>query len=221
MAKPFIPNRDSDLDPWLQNFAGKIAANPAAYGLKPADGTQIAAVQAAWHAAYQTAVAPSTRTALTIKDKDNQRAAAVAVARRLAGEVRSSASVSLELKLSLGLRVRKDQLTRTPPPTAHPILHITGVDFMSHQVRATNPDSPDSPARPAGAASLLVVRTIADAPAKDPLQATFLTIATRTIFTSQFTHEDGGRYATYFARWANGKGELGPWSGPVSMRIAA
>jgi hypothetical protein len=221
MAKPFIPNPDSDFNFWLQNFAGKISANPAAYGLKPADGTEIAAVQAAFLAAYQTASAPATRTVPAIRERDSTRSAAVAVARRLAGEIRTNPALTLEQKLNLGLRVRKAQLTRTPTPTVHPVLQITGVDFMSHQVRATTEDSPSSPARPHGVASLLVVRTIADAPASDPEEASFLTIATRTTFTSRFETADGGKFATYFARWANGKGELGPWSKPVSMRIAA
>ncbi len=30
-----------------------------------------------------------------------------------------------------------------------------------------------------------------------------------------------GKFATYFARWTNFKGELGPWSAPVTMQIAA
>ena len=32
---------------------------------------------------------------------------------------------------------------------------------------------------------------------------------------------DRGKFATYFARWTNARGEMGPWSNPVSACIAA
>jgi hypothetical protein len=36
-----------------------------------------------------------------------------------------------------------------------------------------------------------------------------------------FAGTDDGKMATYFARWASPRGDVGPWSLPVSMRIAA
>ncbi len=38
---------------------------------------------------------------------------------------------------------------------------------------------------------------------------------------SAFDHADDGKCATYFARWADAKGQVGPWSMPVNLRIAA
>jgi hypothetical protein len=36
-----------------------------------------------------------------------------------------------------------------------------------------------------------------------------------------FTEDKDGKVATYYARWASVRGEVGPWSLPISMRIAA
>jgi len=36
-----------------------------------------------------------------------------------------------------------------------------------------------------------------------------------------FEHADNQKTATYWARWANVRGQAGPWSIPVSMTIAA
>ncbi len=221
MAKPFIPNRDSEFDTWLDHFAGKIAMSPGTYGVSAGDAAELSAAQVAWHAAFATASAPSTRTVPAIRAKDQARAAAVLVVRRLGAIIRPNPAVSDSLKLSLGLKLRKATLSRTQAPTEHPVLVITGLAPASHEVSASEAGEYGSRAKHAGAASLLVVRTIGDSPANNPEDATFLALATRTRLTSTFTRNDGGRFATYFARWANAKGQLGPWSAPVSMRIAA
>jgi hypothetical protein len=221
MRRPFIPNRDSDFDRWLANFAAKIVADPASYGLSPGDAAEIDAARAAWHAAFLVARAPATRTLPSIADKDGKRAAAVVVARRLSARVRADDSVSDDLKIRLGLKLRAAGLTRSAAPAAFPTLAIIGLKLGSHELIAGSDNEGPSRAKPDGAATLLVVRAIGDAPASDPKGAAFLTLATRTRFRSEFTVHEGGKFATYFARWANARGELGPWSAPVSMRIAA
>lgn len=221
MSKPFIPNRDADFDAWLANFAGKIAGSPAAYGLSAGDAAEITAAQSLWVAAYALAGAPATRTAVTIADKDSKRAAAVLVVRRLAALVRADSAVADSLKLGLGLRLRKHSLTRGAAPSEAPVLSIVGLDLAAHELCAWTGEEIGSRAKPHGVATLLVVRAVGDAPAKDPAHAAFLTLATRTRFQSRFNQTESGQVATYFARWANAKGELSPWSAPVSMRIAA
>lgn len=221
MAKPFIPNRDSELDAWLLNFSTKLSAGPASYGLTPADAAEVAAVYASWHTAFLTASSPATRTSPVVKAKDDARAAAVSVVRKYAALIRADQGIALDLKLSLGLRVRKRGLTPANPPAAVPILSVAGLDFARHELVVSNEAASGRRGKPHGAASLLVLRTISDRPVMHPDNAQFLTLATRTRFSSDFTTQDSGKVATYFARWANAKGELGPWSAACSMRIAA
>lgn len=221
MPTPFIPNRDADFDLWLHNFAGLISADPSAYGLSAGDGAEVAGAYATWNTAYTVASAPGTRTGPSIVAKDVARAAAVVIVRRLAGLVRANAAVPESLKLALGVRTRGPGQSRTPVPTECPSLSVIGLSPAAHDLIAGDHGSGPQRAKPRGAAALLVVRTIADTPAKDPNDAAFLTLATRNRFTSRFDVGDGGKIATYFARWANSKGQLGPWSGPVWMQVAA
>lgn len=221
MSTPFIPNRDADFNPWLENFATLISANPSAYGLSAGDAAEVAGAYAKWQAAYAVATAPTTRTGPSIAEKDACRAATVVIVRRLAGLVRANAAVPESLKLGLGVRTRGPGQSRTPVPTECPSLSVIGLSLASHQLAAGDNVFGPQRAKPRGAAALLVVRTIADTPANDPNEATFLTLATRNRFTSRFQTADGGKIATYFARWANSKGQLGPWSGPVWMQVAA
>ena len=44
---------------------------------------------------------------------------------------------------------------------------------------------------------------------------------TRNPVTVEFDNAADGKVATYFGRWTSQRGTSGPWSAPVSMRIAA
>ena len=52
-------------------------------------------------------------------------------------------------------------------------------------------------------------------------QAQFYGKFTRNPIEVDFTEEQDGKVATYYARWASQRGDTGPWSVPVSFRIAA
>jgi len=58
-------------------------------------------------------------------------------------------------------------------------------------------------------------------PSVDPAAAEFKGAFTKNPVAVGFVAGDDGKVATYFARWASRKGDVGPWSLPVSMRIAA
>ena len=55
----------------------------------------------------------------------------------------------------------------------------------------------------------------------DEDEAEFYGTFTKNPIPVGFSGADDGKVATYFARWANRKGDTGPWSLAVSMRIAA
>jgi hypothetical protein len=62
---------------------------------------------------------------------------------------------------------------------------------------------------------------VGTAPTIDPNTATFYGAVTRNPVPVAFNPADNGKQATYFARWADRKGQVGPWSLPVTMAIAA
>src|SRR5262245_17420772 len=221
MGSSYIPVRDSELDSWLLNFKTLIAANPTNYGLVVADATAITNSFNAWHTAYLAATNPATRTHVTIAAKDAQKILTLDVVRTYAATIRANTAVSNDLKLGLGLHIADDVPTPVPPPSTYPILAINGAGPGMQDLRAADQNTPTRRAKPAGTAGLLVFRSIGTAAANDPTQAFFLGFVTRAAFTSNFEAGDDGKIATYFGRWTNGKGELGPWSAPVSMRIAA
>ena len=106
-------------------------------------------------------------------------------------------------------------------PCVYPMLGVTGMGVGIQDLHANDQATPDRRAKPAGTAGLLLFRAVGTAAATDPSQCSFLSFVSKTEFKSHFTSADNGKTATYFARWTNSKGEVGPWSPAASMPIAA
>jgi hypothetical protein len=78
-----------------------------------------------------------------------------------------------------------------------------------------------SRAKPAGAMCLelrIAITDRDDAPLED---ARTCALFTKTPMKVHFEPQHNGRAATYYARWRGRNDRTGPWSAPVSMRIAA
>lgn len=221
MSGSYIPTRDAELESWLANFKTLIAANPTNYGLVAGDATTITNSYNAWHTDFLAATNPTTRTHVTIAAKEAQKILTLDVVRTYAATIRANGAVSDALKLGLGLNVHDTLPTPIPAPSTYPLLSINGAGPLMQDLRAADQTSPTRRAKPHGAAGLLMFRAIGTAAATDPGDAAFLGFVTKAAFTSSFDSADDGKVATYFGRWTNAKGEVGPWSAPVSMRIAA
>jgi hypothetical protein len=217
----WIPNKDADFDTFSTQFKVLLAANPTNYGISSADATAITTAWTSWHTAYMVATNGSTRNHGTIQTKDQQKANLKSVMQSYGATIRANHAVSDELKINLGLRVRDVHPTPIPPPSTAPALLMGAMRQGLQQVRATDETTPNSRAKPAGTAGMLVFRSVADGPVTDPTQAQFLVFAGKTAFECTYTPVDNGKTATYFARWTNAKGEMGPWSQPMPVSIAA
>lgn len=221
MSNSYIPSREADLDTWLANFKTLIAATPTNYGLVTADGTAISNAFNAWHTAYLAAVNPTTRTKATVLTKNEQKSIVLGVVRGYATVIRANAAVSDALKIGIGLHVHDTVPSPVPTPTTYPMLTLSGMGVGRQDLRAADQLTPAKRAKPTGAVGMLIFRHVGADPATDPSQCEFLAFASRTEFTAEFTSADNGKTATYFARWTNGKGEVGPWSPAATMPVAA
>ena len=81
--------------------------------------------------------------------------------------------------------------------------------------------SPDSSGKPVGATHLQLFVAIGDGPpvggAND---ARWIGQYTRNPIGVTFSPQDEGKRVTYDSWWISRRGEVGPWSSPVRMRIA-
>lgn len=221
MPAPYLPPREADLLAWMETFSAGIAANPALYQLTAADAAAIDATVDDFAAARVLAIDPATRTPVTVNAKDVARNAAVQICRQYVILIKFNAGVADADKIAIGVRPVNPSRTPIDPPTTSPLIDIIGATPGAHTLRFSDTNTPASSAKPFGAISLQLFVAVADTAVSDPALAKFMGAFTRNPVGIAFTAEEGGKLATYFARWASRRGDTGPWSLPVAMQIAA
>ncbi|CAN5540944.1 hypothetical protein BH10PLA1_BH10PLA1_02190 [soil metagenome] len=221
MGDNYIPVKDADARTWMQNFASVITANPAMYQLQASDAANITDVVNAFVAAYATATGPSTRTAATVAVKDQARNTAEQLCRQYAILIKYNAGIYDDDKIAAGVRPVNTARQPINVPDSSPLLNVLGSTPGSQTVRYADSSTPTTAAKPFGAASLQLFVAVGDAPVGEWTAANFYGAFTKNPVGVGFDPTDNGKTATYFARWQSRNGDVGPWSLPVSLTIAA
>jgi hypothetical protein len=221
MATSYIPRPDALALNWMQVFALGIQANPALFMLLASDAAAISAAVDLFAAAFAVANDPATRTPVSVNSKDVARNSAEQICRQYAVLIKNNAGVSDSDKISIGVRPVNPSRSPVNVPESSPLLNIIGATPGAHTVRYADTNTPDKAAKPFGAVQLQLFVAVGTGPVADPSAAAFHGAFTKNPVGVAFDAADDGKVATYFGRWASRTGEVGPWSLPVSMRIAA
>lgn len=221
MTQPYIPAEDSAALDWMQVFSDGITANPGLYQLSAADATAISGAVSAFDTAYQDVIDPATKTSVTVATKDDARVSAEQICRQYAILIKSNAGISDPDKIAIGVRPVNSSREPINVPESSPLLNVIAATPGSQTLRYADTFTPDSAAKPFGAVSLQLFIAIDDVAVTDETAGVFYGNFTRNPVAVGFGSADDGKMATYFARWQSRKGDVGPWSLPVSMRIAA
>lgn len=214
---PYIPAKDVDFDAWLTNFSTLLTAAPTTYGLLAGDAVIVAGLQASWNAAYLLATTPSTRTPVTVADKDAEKVAALAGVRPYAQRIAANPGVTDMDKVAIGVTVRVTTRTPVPPPAVSPGLSLVAMTPGQGQFRYFNLADPNSKKVPYGSGGVEVWSAVGTAFATDPSQATFRGRVTKAPFIQSFDPGDSGKKLTMWVRYVNrggahGQPLVGPWS---------
>jgi hypothetical protein len=216
-----IPNRQADALNWMLPFSSGIQASPVTYMLQSADATKISSAVNTFASALSEATNPSTRTKGTIAAKD----AAYATARQICGDyarvIKVDVRVSNQAKQDIGITPPKPGRTPQPPPDSAPSIAVIGATVGTHTLKYVGADGVEKIQKPRGVTNIEIYRVVADEPVTDENLAVFYSAYRRNPIGVIFDHAADGKVATYFARWADAKGQRGPWSLPTSMRVAA
>ncbi|MCI0365028.1 MAG: hypothetical protein L0219_14215 [Phycisphaerales bacterium] len=221
MATSYIPAQDAQALIWMQTFSQGITANPGLYMLTAADAAAISAAVAAFDVALDVASDPTTRTPVSVATKDDARTAAEQICRQFVNLIKYNAGISDPDKIAIGVRPVNPNRDPIPAPSTSPLVNVVLATPGAMTLRYADSTTPDSPAKPFGATELQLFVAVGTTPAVDPVAAKFYGKFTKNPVGVGFSSPDDGKIATYFARWASRKGDTGPWSLPVSMRIAA
>ena len=221
MSQPYIPVEDGAALTWMKAYAGGIAADPGLYLLEAADAAAITAEVDAFESAYFAANDPSTRTEAAVSLKNQTRTSAEQICRQYVKLIKYNAGISDQAKIDIGVRPENNSREPIFCPQSSPLVNVLGSTPGMQTLRYADSTTPDSAAKPFGAMQLQVFVAIAEAATENADDAEYYGGFTRNPIPVAFAEQDDGKMATYFARWVGRKGDHGPWSAPVSMRIAA
>lgn len=221
MGSSYIPYRDAEALGWMQNFAAKLSSSSAIYLVSGADAANVSGLVTDFAEAMAVLTDPSRRTRTSVSDKSYARTAAEEICRRFAMQIKQNGGISDQDKIAIGVRPITTSRQANYVPESSPVLNLVGATPGSHTVRFTDSMMPELKGKPHGAFQIQLFRAIADAEVESPAEAPFYGAFTRNPVGVAFDAADDGKVATYFARWAGRRGDVGPWSNGVSMRIAA
>lgn len=217
----YIPTRDTELGAWAGNFSTLVSASPGSYGLTAGDATTIATYVNAFTAALGVVNNPATKSKATVAAKDGAKAAMLDIVRPYAQQVRNNLGVGNSEKLALGLTVVDRTPSPVPAPVSSPLLNVIAATPGEHMLRFSDSAQPDRRSKPAGVIGLQLFVAVGTGIVSDPKVAQFRAFVTRQPYAVPFEAADNGKLATYFARWQNGKGDVGPWSTAVSFTVVS
>ena len=220
MSENGIPRQDALAVNYINTFANTIAADPAAYMLQVADAAALQLAASNLQSVYTAATTPATRNELTIAHKDEMRTAAEALVRLYAIQIKYNQAISTADKEAIGVSQPNPSRSPRPVPATQPTLSVKGALTGSHTVTFVDSLN-DKKAKPFGAQTVELRVAITEEGTSDVNLAKTYGLFSKNPIGVAFEHEDNQKTATYWARWANVRGQVGPWSNPVSMTIAA
>lgn len=210
----YIPAPDDEFDTYLRDqFAPYEASNFAALGLTAADNTELQNATTAWGYAWTGFTNAEAAFKAATMDKDEKRAAAEVVVRRLAQKVQGNPAVTDVQRAALGITVRKTTKTPVGVPTTVPVLSRSDTSTRCIlRLFFSDATTPDSKGKPPGVQSCEIREQIGGTAPTDPNAMAFLAIETRSPYRADFEAGDVGKTVYFALRWLNTKGQPGPWS---------
>jgi hypothetical protein len=218
MARNFYYGKQADVVNGSANFAAMIAQNPSILGLTTQQATNYGVLDTVLQSAFSTAMAPETRTPVTIQQKNIALKDVRDMAVDLARIVYATPSVSDAQLISLGLLPRP---TYGPVPVAMTPPFVEVISVMGRLVKIRiHSAAPDESRKPNGSIGAQVYTFVGPDAPTDPTQYQFQGIATRGICEISFPNSvASGATAWIAAAWISRRGIAGVACTPVPVTI--
>lgn len=234
--KKFIPDGDMPFALRAEAFLSAIEADPKIYHLTQDDVEQVREAVVAYQQALKRTGAKGCRTPGDVRGKNEARAVAEKLLRRIANVIRADAGISSTAKLNLGIPERPVRPVRQPLPELPPTLaFMNGVPGAHgkykngtgrHVLMFYSPQGRKTRAKPQGAARLEVFvdfvppgEPIPQHPAQRSGRAWYVRSFTTNPMTVEFPMPLQPMMVVYWGRWADSAGNVGRFSTPCMARV--
>lgn len=226
--KPYMPDSDIGKKTWMERFITKLESDPQRYGF--ADPRMFEYYQRTirtYIKAVDAVASPATCTPGAVKEKNNARKEAVRMCRDFAMQLKWDSTLTIAEKIALGICADEAPSEAAklpggvlPGSLGCPDLVVLSSPNGGHVIRYRDIMTP-SKAKPKGVSHLLLFAAIGEKPRMRRTHARLLGAYTKRPFEIMYPMDCGLEclYVTYYGRWLTTRGEMSPWSRPVSKII--
>ena len=211
MSSDYIPQPLGPFDEFAQNFLEQIQSDPTAFGLTPAQATELATSYASFSA--QRGAYNSAKSALdgASEAQSQGRADLTAILRMLAQFIQNRAETTDEQRRVLRLPIRKDGPTPVPPPASTPELRVNVERGGRHEIMFSDAATPNSDRKPDGVMGCEIHEWVGAGAPTDYEMWPLVGVDTHNPYLRLHPADQSGQDVSYVGRWLNAKGQPGPW----------
>lgn len=221
IAKHYIPTSEANFNTWVRHFEKQINEHPEEYRLSDERVAELHEWTEKWTEHYDQAVAARDASKAASRTKDETREKLTSVVRSVSRLIQANDRVSDAAREDAGLPVHKSSRTPVRVPTSSPVGYVMATEQLEHTLMYSDSSTPTRRARPSGVTCCEIFIHIGKDTPQDPDAYRLHSISTRSPDRISFKAEDAGKMASYLVRWVNTKGEVGPWSRPISAIVPA
>ncbi|MEW6026693.1 MAG: hypothetical protein AB1599_05320 [Planctomycetota bacterium] len=220
--KRFIPDQDGQFHFWFQNYWERINADPARYGVSPADLADLNAAYTDWEVDYPAHTTAQSTARAAAEKKNNTRDSAETVARRITKFVQQRKETTNqhreELRITVADTVKtplSEQIVQSTPP---PVIEAkcTGPKTVRIAWYPTQ-DPGESEALPEGIDGVNIWAAEGGIPS-DESQWRFLAMDTNSPYVHNVANDVTVTMA-YKAQWFDRRKRMGPFGTPVTVAV--
>jgi hypothetical protein len=213
MHSDLFPRKDADLLQWAVSFLAALVKIYERTGFPKTVYDQLVTLKNTFSAKLQIADAPETRTAPTIRDKNDARKALETSLRQNIGEYLTRNHLVTDVdRANLGLPIHNT--TRTPAPVADKApdfdVDTSVIGRLTMHFFVTG--GSHRKGKPAGQHCAEIIWLISDTPPTRWEQLIHSAVDTNSPLTLVFENDQRGKTVYFALRWENTRGEKGPWS---------
>ena len=162
---------------------------------------------------------PLTRTSSVTHTKDNQRDALEPVINEIQNVAEFNVNLTQDDREVLRIKKRDETRTRIEAPTAIPDITIDKREHLVITIRVHNPEDPDTNSKPEGVEGVEVFQFIGENPPHTS-EWTYAGSTGRFLFPIVYDEVDAKLTAHIIARYRNPRGEVGPFSDPITVDVS-
>jgi hypothetical protein len=211
---------DAEWYNWGGSFVEQIMLSPTAFSLTSSQASEVQLAFNLFSIAYKAAIDPKTRSKPNVQAKNDKLKAFRIAARQAVGIIQASQTVTNQQRVQLGLRVRKVDPTPTPVPGFAPSVSAIVTGPQSARFSARDAGAQDRRAKPFGVKFVRVVAYFGTSPVGDPRSWALLSEGGKADVDFYWSNIAQQTTVWFAASWVNTRGEAGPFSTPVSVRLA-